>query len=144
MAIIKHYGEVKEGKLIPFNRKRLNNDISLMKDGEVEIVIKKKGKRSLQSNKYYWGCVLPEILHELKRLGNDFDADTIHEYLKQKFNSEKVVVEATGELIEIGKKTSELNQEEFGLYLDKVIMWAAQTLEITIPEPNSQALLFND
>lgn len=144
MAIIKHYGEIKEGKLLPYNRKRLSNDLSNMKDCEVEITIKRKGKRSLQQNKYYWGCVLPEIQHELKRLGNDFDIETIHEFLKQKFNSEKVVVEATGELIEMGKKTSQLNKEEFGIYLDRIILWAAQTLEITIPEPNTQTALFQD
>lgn len=142
MAIVKHYGEVKEGKLLPYNRKRLNNDISLMKDCEVEITIKKKGKRSLQQNKYYWGCCLPEIQRELKRLGNDFDMETIHEFLKQKFNSEKVIVETTGELLEISISTTELNKEQFGIYLDSIIRWAAETLSLCIPEPETQTALF--
>jgi hypothetical protein len=142
MAVIKHYGEVKEGKLIPYNRKRLTSDLSQMKDCEVEITIKRKGKRSLQQNRYYFGCVLPEIQHELKRLGNDFDIDTIHEFLKQKFNSEKVVVEVTGELLEIGKSTTELNKEEFSEYIFQITKWASETLGLYIPEPSTQTILF--
>lgn len=144
MAIIKHYGEIEQGKLLVYNRQRLNSDIAQMKDCEVEITIKRKGRRSLQQNRYYWGCVIPEILNDLKRRGNDFDADTMHEYLKQQFNYDKVIIEETGQVLEMPKKTSELNTEEFTEYLFKITQWAAETLSLYIPEPNTQTALFQD
>jgi hypothetical protein len=142
MVKIEQYGYVKDGELKILNRKRFNAEIKAFPDCDVQITIKKRGKRSSQQNRYYWGVIVDEIRHELLRRGNRFDSDTIHEFLKQKFNSAKVVVETTGELIEIGKSTTEMNKDEFTEYIERIREWAAQSLEITIPDAGEQTKLF--
>lgn len=131
------HGYVEGGKLHILNRKRLNQDLKDFKPCDVVVIIKKRGKRSLPQNAYYWSCVVKEIQVRLKELGNDFDADDIHEFLKQKFNKEQVVTKQ-GELLEIGKTTTDLNKEEFSIYVDRIREWASDTLEIFIPDPNTQ------
>lgn len=136
------HGYIEDGKLHILNRKRLNQDLKDFKPCDVVVIIKKRGKRSLPQNAYYWGCVVKEIQIRLKELGNEFDSDDIHEFLKQKFNKEQVVTKQ-GELLEIGKTTTELNKEEFSSYVDRIREWASDTLEISIPDPNSQTEMFN-
>jgi hypothetical protein len=140
--ILVQYGYVKDHRLHLLNRKRLQQELNSFKDCNVEITIKKRGKRSLPQNAYYWGVVIHEIRIRLRELGNDFDQETVHEFLKQRFNSDKVIVESTGEVLEVGLSTTKMNKEQFGLYLDKVIQWANQSLEIIIPEPGTQTQMF--
>jgi hypothetical protein len=35
-----------------------------------------------------------------------------------------------------------MNREEFGQYLERIIEWAAESLEITIPSPGEQVKMF--
>lgn len=139
---IECYGFIENGKLKVQNEKRLKEDLRSVKDCDVVVVIKKRGKRSLPQNAYYHGVVVSEIRTRLKELGNDFDHDTVHEFLKQKFNSEKIVVPTTGEMIEVGQSTTRMNKDDFGSYIDRIIQWASETLEIHIPEPGQQSELF--
>ena len=140
---IETFGYIKEGRLKIVHEKRFKEDLRQAKDCDVQIIIKKRGKRSLPQNAYYHGVIVEEIRHRLKELGNTFDHDTVHEFLKQKFHSEKIVIPATGELIEVGQTTTKMNKDEFGSYIDRIIQWAAETLEIHIPEPGQQTDMFN-
>lgn len=137
------YGYVKGGKLHILNRLRLTQGISEMKNCDVQIEIKKKGKRSLPQNAYYWGVVVPEITHRLRELGNDVNGEVVHEYLKGRFNSNRIVVAATGEALDIPKSTTELNKEEFGSYVDRIIQFCAESLDLVIPPPNTQTAMFD-
>jgi hypothetical protein len=141
MTKTEHYGYVENGKLHILNRKRMNEDLRTFKNVDVVIIIKKRGKRSLPQNAYYWAVLVKEIQLRLRELGTDVDMDDVHEFLKQKFNYERVVT-VDGEAIDIGKTTTEMNKEEFGSYIDRIIEWAAMTLEITIPLPNEQTAMF--
>jgi hypothetical protein len=133
-------GSIKGGviQLNNFTRKRLQDDLRQFADCDIVLTIKKKGKRSNPQNSFYWGVCIPEIRRRLKELGNDFDAETVHEYLKGRFNCEKVEIEATGELLEIGQTTTKLTKGEFAEYLDKIIRFASESLGITIPDPGTQ------
>jgi hypothetical protein len=143
MTKLTAYGEVKNGGLTITNEKRLSEDLKKFPDCDVEMIIKRKGQRSNPQNRYYWGIVITEIKLRLRELGNDFDSETVHEFLKQKFNGEKIIIPGTGEIIEVGQTTTELNKEEFSIYLEQVIRWANQTLEIIIPEAGEQTQMFN-
>jgi hypothetical protein len=139
---IEQYGYVKGGELKILNRKRMDAEIKAFPDCDVEIIIKKKGKRSTPQNRYYWGVVVYEIKERLKELGHRTDPETVHEFLKQKFNSEKVVIPETAEVIEIGRTTTEMNKEEFNEFIERVREWASATLEIYIPDPGQQTEMF--
>lgn len=138
------YGYVESGKLHLLNEARFKDDLRQFKDCDVQVTVKKKGRRSSQQNRFYWGVVVEEIRLNLLDRGNRFDADTVHEYLKQKFNYESIVITQTGEMLQVGQSTTELNKEEFGVYLDRIIEWAAQSLELTIPLPNTQLQMFSN
>ena len=143
MANITAFGSVtEEGKLSLSNRKRLEQDLLQFKGCTVELTIKKKNHRSTQQNRYYFGVVVKEIEIRMKQLGNDVTQELVHEFLKDRFNKKHLIGEG-GEIIDsIGGSTTELNKEEFMVYIDKIIEWAASVLSITIPLPNEK-LQFN-
>jgi hypothetical protein len=137
------YGHIENGELKIVNRTRFLAELREFKNCEVQIIVKKRGKRSTQANRFYWGVVIEEIRHEFIRRGNRFSPEEIHEALKLKFNPHKEIDENTGEvLLEIGQTTTEMNKEEFGAYLDRVIEWCNTSLEIIIPEPGQQSEMF--
>lgn len=143
MIKVEQYGYVKDGELKILNRKRFEAEIKALPNCDVQIIIKKKGKRSSPQNRYYWGVVIDEIRREFLRRGSRYDSEDIHEALKLKFNPHKEVDTNTGEvLLEIGQTTTELNKEEFGEYLNRIIEWANKSLEIVIPEAGTQTKMF--
>lgn len=142
MTKTRQYGFIQHGKLHLSNRKRFSDDCRQFKDCDVEIIIKKKGKRSSQANRYYWGCVVEEIRLNMLDRGYRYEAETIHEFLKGKFNFEVVVIEATGERIDIPSTTTDMNKDEFYEYVERVREWAAISLELNIPDPETQLEMF--
>ena len=140
--MISAIAHIKDGTLLISNRKRFAADIAKLKNGMVEITIKRANRRSNPQNRYLWGVVYKEIQIRLNELGNDFTPDDVHNFCKGEFL--KVPVLGTGgEVIGYGPGyTSDLNKEDFGVYLDKVILWAAEFLEITIPLPGDNLQLF--
>lgn len=136
------YGSIKNGKLTLANRKRFEQDCREFKDGPIELTIKKKNRRSNNQNAWYWGCVIEEIRIRMNDLGNRFDADTVHSFLKGKFNTVQVI-DKEGVLIgDLPGSTTEMNKGEFSEYCDKIVQWAAEFLEISIPAPNTQTSFF--
>jgi hypothetical protein len=138
------YGWTDEnGKLHLASRERFAADIAQhLKNKDVVLTTKEMGKRTTKQNRYYFGVVVEMIRYRLKETqGKDFSNETIHEWLKVKFNADPVVIEATGELLEIGGSTSELNKEEMTEYIERIKDWCALSLDLIIPEPNTQTEL---
>ena len=142
MANITAYGSVTEtGILSLANRKRLQNDLLKFKGCSVELSIKKKNTRSTQQNRYYHGVVIKEVQLRMIELGNDVTPELVHEFLKDRFNKKHLIGEG-GEIIDsIGGSTTEMNKEEFMIYVDRIIEWAASVLSISIPFPNTDLQL---
>jgi len=95
-------------------------------------------KRSNEQNKYYWGCVLPILLTEIKEQGNDYDDDSLHEELKSRFGHKKEVHNKDGEIIELIRSTSTYTTSEFMEYLTEIKQWASEFWGCYIPDPNEQ------
>lgn len=144
-------GAISNGKLMIDDRERMNDELKLIHDCEVEIIIRpKKRKRSYQQNAYYWAVVIPAIQNGIKQLGTrltlnetedwliDFllatDKEFTHLFLKERFISPSFIDESTGEIIERKKSSKQLSKEQFSEYLERVIQFANETLEIEIPE----------
>lgn len=134
-------GTVKNGKLAIINKDRLHEDLRQFKDCDVDIIIKKRGRRSLLQNAYYWGCVVKEVQLRFRELGHDVETDDVHEFLKQKFHNEQIVT-PQAEVITVPKSTTEMNKGEFVEYVERIRDWAADTLEIFIPDPGQQTAFF--
>ena len=142
MANITAFGSVSTtGILTLNNRKRLQTDLLKFKGCTVEIIIKKKNRRSNQQNRYLFGVVYKEIEVRLRELGNDIDVEGVHEFCKFEFNEVKIFGEGGEVISKKGGSTTEMNKEEMSIYVDKIILWAATFLEIRIPLPNETLTL---
>ena len=98
---------------------------------QVRITVRQhRHQRSTRQNNYYWGVVIPTLLadHRFKK----WTDEQLHEGLKEKFLSHLDPV--TG-LMVIGSTTDNdtLEQEQ---YHDRIKQWAAETLDVYIPDPN--------
>jgi len=93
------------------------------------IVSKRKQKRSLNQNNYYWGVVLKTIGDELGYFVEDMHKTFATMFLKQ-------IIKIGNEEIETYKSTTKLTTDEFEDYLQKIRMFASSELDIIIPLPN--------
>ena len=142
MTKVETIGTVKNGVLTIVNRQRFQQELTEMKDCDVSITIKKKGKRSNQFNRFYFGVLLKEIMIELTARGYQIESvEDLHLMMKLKFNCEKVVDYDSGELImELPKPTRTMNHEEYSEFVEKVRMWAASVLGIYVQDPGKQTV----
>ena len=131
-----------QGALRIYNRPLFEEEVRAMsreKDLAVTIEVKlKKRFRSDVQNAYYWGVVVAMISQRLRELGHDVDRDLTHEFLKGRFLYTELTDPTSGEVMKIPRKTSELATEEFMEYVEHVKQFAAETLDIYIPDPNEQ------
>lgn len=99
---------------------------------------RKRSRRSDPQNRYYWGVVVKEIGIRLRDLGHEWLTDEdVHDMMKQKFNYERIVSDH-GEPLELPKSTASLTTTQFIEYTERVKQWAADFLEIYIPDPGQQ------
>lgn len=138
MQPLELYGTISnEGKLTIINRERLLEWCRDCKGKNVLIKLSRRSaKRTLPQNAYYWSVVIGEITIRLRELGHQhLSPETVHEMMKMKFNYEREINEATGEVLDIPKTTTVLNKLEFSEYIENIRQWAAQFLSINIPDP---------
>lgn len=119
------------------------------KGQRIEITFRKKKKhRSSEQNRYYWGVVIPYILEAFIELGNDLQegnpehAELIHDFLKRRFLPARMVADANSETIELAPSTAGLSTTEMMEYIDRVCLFAAESLNVAIPHPNEQTRIF--
>jgi hypothetical protein len=130
---------VRNGKLYIRNRRDFDRQIGQMRDLEGEIVfIRRRATRSVQANRFYWGVVV-ELLSE----HTGYTADEIHELLKAKFIPKRLAIcDGNGEVCDefvLGGSTRAMNKNEFYEYVEAIRRWSAETLDVVIPDPESEA-----
>lgn len=144
LSTITAIGYIKDGSLTITNRNRLSEELTRFKDCAVELTIRKKNRRSNAQNAYIWGVVYKELEIRMRELGNDVNSDDVHDFCKERFNPKELIGQG-GEVIgNKGGSTTEMNKEEFGIYLDKIIAFALEYLDLIIPYPNQDLQLMFD
>lgn len=130
------HGSVQAGRLFIRNRRAFDQQIAQFKEGsevEVEVTIR-RASRSLNQNAWYWGVIVEAISDH-----TGYTADEIHELLKAKFIPKRLAVLAgNGDIVDefvMGGSTRKMNTAEFGEYCEAIRRWAADTLDINIPDP---------
>jgi hypothetical protein len=99
-------------------------------------VERKRKKRSLNQNAYYWKVVIPIVRAMLEDYGNELDDEETHSFLKEHVGKlTGSVVDSVGRRVAVVKSTASLTPAEFEAYILKVTAWAAQEGCI-IPSPN--------
>lgn len=118
-------GKIEGGKLHLFDRAVFQRLVDNLEGAEVEIKLARRRRtRSNVQNSYYWGVVVKEI--------SDYTGHTpeeIHEAMKWRFLRS---VDDHG--IELAASSANLTTERFAKFVDQVIQFAQQELELRIPE----------
>jgi hypothetical protein len=129
---------IKDGEIQ--NKKVVANAFKLP-DGKYQVDIKKAGKRSLNSNAYYWGCVIEYQREGFKGIGYDWSKEQVHEFNKAEFNYTEVINPATGEVKRLPVSTAELSNDQFNnVFLERVKLFCAEWLNTYIPDPSTQTV----
>lgn len=108
-----------------------------LKDGKTLIEAKDARRRSKDQNAYYWAVIVPTVKKALRDAGFDEvqDDEDAHEVMIGLFLKKYAVNKATGETLDINRRTSKLTVSEFNEYLDKISRWSAEYLGTVIPSP---------
>lgn len=107
---------------------------------DLKLTFEKKTKqRSINQNAYYWGVIVEIVrgcLHDLT--GDVYTKEETHEFLKAKFLFKEVVNEATGEIINVPKSTTENSTTDCEVYHEEIRRFALSFFDTIIPLPNEQ------
>ena len=131
---------IREGKIT--NPAVIRKAFDGLKDGRYTVDITRQNKRSNPQNAYYWGLVIPLLKKGFEDLGHELTAEEVHEFLKAKFNFKEIINEETGEVNQIPLSTTRLSKLEFSEYIEKIQRWAAEFLNLVIPDPGTQSEMF--
>ena len=135
-------GKIDEtGKLSVFAQDDLRRWINGHRGKTVRLRLKAQGKkRSTEQNAYYWSVVVSKIKDRLLELGNEVSADDVHELLKSRFNAKEIDL-GNGHAIDIPGSTTDMSTVDFMTYIERIQRFAAELLDIYIPDPNEQMTL---
>lgn len=98
----------------------------------------RKLTRSLNANAYYHAAVAAPFLEWLKENWGDnaITHEQAHEVLKRKvLGTIDKIDESTGEVFEITPTTHDMDQIEFGEFIEKCAAWLAEFCGIVVLEP---------
>ena len=141
MKDIKQFGYVDEkGKLKLFAQAEFIEQLKAIPHTIVTLTLSKSGKRSNNQNRYYWSGVVPIVREGLKDMGIVMSTEQTHSLLKFRF-LKKEFISNDGEVIESIGSTTELSKQEFNEYIERIKQWAAEYLNIQIPDPEEQTTI---
>ena len=116
-------------------------------DGDAILVVRiepEEKKRTLRQNKYLWGVVYKTIvdndpgyfvndaLDALRKTARLSTAEVVHEFCKARFLPS---ADLPGLQITVAPSTAKLPRKEFQEYVESIRRWAAETLQVFIPDP---------
>lgn len=125
------------GKMPHSEAEKLREGMKAHYGKDVVITVeRKRRKRSLNQNSYYWGIVIPMVQHMLVDFGNDVDPEETHAFLKEHVGKlTGAIVDGKGKRLAIVKSSASLNSAEFEVFLERIKRWAAAWGTV-IPDPN--------
>ncbi len=97
--------------------------------------VRVRNQRSLQANAFYWSVILKAVQRGISEAwGENLSIDEIHLMMREKFLSKPICNRATGELMHTtAGSTAALDKIQFADYLDKIIKFAAEYLNVEVP-----------
>jgi hypothetical protein len=125
-----------KGRLKVRDWSRILREVARMKDGEVLIRLERAhATRSQQQNAWYWSQVVGQVAQH-----TGYTADEIHEIYKAKFIPKHLAItdgngEIRGEFV-LGGSTVKLDTQAFADYCERIREWAADELNVVIPDPD--------
>lgn len=126
-----------KGEITNFNRQQFIQQLQLLSGSDAMLIVKPiKTIRGLSLNNYYFGVVVKMVMNRVRDLGNDWNAKRTHDYLKDRFVPDDIDFDLeNGSVIITNGSTSSLTNKQFTDYIERIIQWAAEVLDIQIPFP---------
>ena len=123
---MKHFGKIKNLKIDFLDEERFVEDLLKFEGKDIVFTISEnKDYRTNSQNKLWWKYM--DILGQ--ELG--YTKNEIHNICKLKFLKRERFED--GIKVEYLKSTAQLTKKEFRLLIDSVIIWAAQTFSVNLP-----------
>jgi hypothetical protein len=123
---MKHYGRIKNLKIDFLDEERFVNNLLKLEGKDIIFTISEnKDYRTKEQNKLWWKYM--QILSA--DLG--YSKDEMHDICKLKFLKRERFDD--GIKVEYLKSTAQLTKKEFKILVDEVIIWAAKTFSINLP-----------
>ena len=96
-----------------------------------------RDQRTLAQNAYLFGVIYPHVRDGMEEVwGETLSVEQVHVFLKKKFLAQPVVNRQTGEVMgETVGSSADLDVKQFGEYIDNIIRFASEFLNIEIPLP---------
>ena len=123
---MKHYGRIKNLKIDFLDEERFVEDLVKLEGKDIIFTLKEnQDYRTNKQNKLWWRFM--KILSET--LG--YSKEEMHDICKTKFLRRERYED--GKKLEYLKSTAELTRKEFNELINDVIVWAATTFSINLP-----------
>lgn len=107
----------------------------LLKTGAIDIRYQPhRRSKSMEQLGYYYGCVLPLLKKRMEKDGNVFSLDEIDLFLKNRFFAEEAFNPISGKTERVVKMKRNANIAEMSVYLEKVVTFCREELELHIPD----------
>lgn len=123
---MKHYGKIKNLKIEFLDEERFLDDLIKLEGKDIVFTLSEnKEYRTNSQNKLWW-----KYMHIMgSELG--YSKNEMHDICKLKFLQRERVED--GRKIKYLKSTTALTKKEFKTLVDEVIIWAASTFSINLP-----------
>lgn len=139
------FADVKEdGTLSKFKRLEAHQAIKSFAGKRISIKIERAyNRRSNPQNAYFHGVVIHLVKNRLLELGfNEARSDEwVKDFIKYNCLLTECVSETTGEVVKSLGRTSGLSKVQFMELISTIQQWAAEKMDLYIPDPNQQTTL---
>ncbi len=127
------HGRIENAKLRVYQKPLFADYLKTLEDREIEITVqKRRDQRTINQNRFLWG-----VVYKLISEHTGHTPEKIHDFCKDKFLDTKII-KVGDEEREVKKCTHDVPKDRFFEdYIDPVRMWAAEYLEIVIPDPDT-------
>lgn len=120
------YGKVEHGRIVLQNRDGFASLIARLNGCEIDIELRKhRRNRTTLQNAYYWSVVVGMVSESTGYLPCE-----AHDALRQMF-----LTDNTDQLLPRVRSTTDLTTIEFSEYVAHCVQFAAEKLELVIPDP---------
>lgn len=105
--------------------------LSKLANAPIELIVRRKRqKRTLKANSYWWGVVIPEIADSLGHLEHEHEA--VHDAVVRHIAGLKPDCDPR---LQIRVSTADMDMDDFGVLIEATVIWAATELGIVVPDP---------
>jgi hypothetical protein len=94
-----------------------------------------KRQRSLKANARYWAGVVPAWQEFMRKNGQHFNKDEVHEFFLQMFAGREVADPKTGVVFTvIGRRSSKMDSAQFSKFTNDCEDWMLEKWNVTVPD----------